>query len=66
MSSKTQLVPSVPPTPAKTAPEPVLGPSPEDIAARAYELFLESGSVDGHDLEHWLRAEAELKTRKKA
>ena len=65
MSSRTQLVPAVQPTPAKTAPRPAVGPTQEEIAARAYELFLESGSVDGHDTEHWLRAEVELKARKK-
>jgi HSP20 family molecular chaperone IbpA len=30
------------------------------IAKRAYELFASSGSMHGRDLEHWLRAEAEL------
>lgn len=34
--------------------------SNERIAARAYELYCEGGCEDGHDLEHWLRAEAEL------
>jgi HSP20 family molecular chaperone IbpA len=32
------------------------------IARRAYELFLESGFMDGHDLEHWLQAESQLLT----
>jgi hypothetical protein len=44
---------------------PTVGPTQEEIAARAYELFLESGSLDGHDMEHWLRAEAELRAQKK-
>ncbi|HVM76180.1 MAG TPA: DUF2934 domain-containing protein [Candidatus Saccharimonadales bacterium] len=65
MSSKTQLVPAVPPAPVKTALEPMVGPTQEEIAVRAYELFLQSGSVDGHDMEHWLSAEAELKARTK-
>jgi hypothetical protein len=34
--------------------------TPEQIAERAYHLYLERGRVDGHDLEDWLRAEAEL------
>ena len=63
MSSKTQLAGS--PTSAKTAPMPTVAPTQEEIAARAYELFLQSGSVDGHHMEHWLRAEAELKAQKK-
>ena len=32
----------------------------EEIAGRAYRLYLERGSVDGHDLEDWLVAEREL------
>jgi ribosomal protein L7/L12 len=32
----------------------------ERIRARAYELFLERGGQHGHELEDWLRAEAEL------
>lgn len=34
--------------------------SPERIAERAYFLYVERGCADGHDLEDWLRAEAEL------
>jgi hypothetical protein len=35
--------------------------SPHDeIAARAYELYLEHGGDDGHDLDDWLQAEREL------
>jgi hypothetical protein len=65
MSTKTTLVATVPSTPVKTAPGSIAEPTPEEIASRAYELFVESGSEDGHDMEHWLRAEAELKARKK-
>ena len=32
------------------------------IAKQAYQLFQESGLVDGHDLEHWLQAESQLLT----
>lgn len=35
-------------------------PSQEAIAKRAYELFLQRGSVSGYELEDWLAAEAEL------
>ena len=31
------------------------------IALRAYELYKESGWQPGNDLEHWFRAEAELR-----
>jgi hypothetical protein len=35
-------------------------PSSEAIAKRAYELYLQRGSVPGYELEDWLAAEAEL------
>ncbi|MBC8097715.1 MAG: DUF2934 domain-containing protein [Akkermansiaceae bacterium] len=35
-------------------------PSEDEIAARAYQIFLERGSPEGRDLEHWLEAEAQL------
>jgi len=30
------------------------------LARRAYDLFIEDGYSDGHDLDHWLRAESQL------
>jgi hypothetical protein len=38
----------------------------DEIARLAYRFFEESGREDGHDLEHWLRAEAELKSLRSA
>jgi len=38
-------------------PKPASKPTREEIAAAAYQLYLESGCQNGHDLEHWLRAE---------
>jgi len=35
-------------------------PSSTEIARRSYELFLARGGLDGHDVEDWLQAEAEL------
>lgn len=35
-------------------------PSSDDIAYRAYLNYQNHGSADGHDLNDWLRAEAEL------
>jgi hypothetical protein len=32
----------------------------EAIAKRAYELYLQRGSVPGYELDDWLQAEAEL------
>ena len=35
-------------------------PSHDDIASRAYELFLQRGAQHGQDFEDWLAAEREL------
>jgi Protein of unknown function (DUF2934) len=35
-------------------------PSGEDIARRAYELYLQRGSEQGKHVEDWIRAEKEL------
>ena len=43
-------------------PEPMLE---QAIRQRAYELYIERGMVPGHDLEDWLKAEAELVQRSK-
>ena len=34
--------------------------SVEDVARRAYELYIQRGRVDGFDREDWRRAEREL------
>ena len=39
-------------------------PTHEEIAARAYELYLARGSVDGYSEEDWMLAEAELRRTK--
>ena len=39
-------------------------PTHEEIAARAYELYLTRGSLDGYSEEDWLLAEAELRRSK--
>lgn len=36
-------------------------PSQEDIARRAYEIYLERGGRHGNDADDWLRAERELR-----
>ena len=51
------------PTATTTARIISIAPAPLDpalVAMRAYQLFLESGCVHGHDVEHWLRAERDL------
>ena len=35
-------------------------PSGEEIARRAYELYIQRGGEDGKDVEDWVRAEKEL------
>jgi hypothetical protein len=35
-------------------------PQDDAIAKRAYELYLQRGSVPGHELDDWLEAEAQL------
>lgn len=40
---------------------PAADPSREDIARRAYEIYCTANSEDGHDVDHWLQAEQELR-----
>jgi hypothetical protein len=35
-------------------------PTHDQIAAKAYELYLKTGREDGHSVENWLRAEQSL------
>jgi hypothetical protein len=35
-------------------------PSPDEVARRAYFSYLNEGSPQGRDVQHWLAAEAEL------
>jgi hypothetical protein len=35
-------------------------PTHQEIAARAYQIFLERGRVAGHEIDDWLQAEYEL------
>jgi hypothetical protein len=35
-------------------------PSPDEVARRAYFGYLNQGSLPGHDVQHWLEAEAQL------
>jgi hypothetical protein len=48
-------------TPRREQTQSASAPSEEEIRYRAYEIFLERGSVPGRELEDWLRAERELK-----
>ena len=35
-------------------------PSAGEVARRAYSAYVKQGSIDGHDQQHWLEAEAQL------
>ena len=39
----------------------VLIPIEQQIQQRAYELYEQRGSTEGHDLDDWLQAECEIK-----
>lgn len=40
-----------------------LTPAQEDIAVRAYYLYIENGCQNGRDLEYWLQAEKDIGSR---
>jgi len=42
---------------------PRAGPTQEEIALRAYHIYLERGSAEGSPVEDWLQAERELSDR---
>jgi len=54
----------------KTTPKPPerakADPTPEQVAALAYQLWLERGCPVGSDQEDWFRAEAQLTVRQAA
>ncbi len=35
-------------------------PSPDEMARKAYFTYVNQGSLPGHDVQHWLEAEAQL------
>jgi hypothetical protein len=35
-------------------------PSPDEVARKAYFAYVNQGSRDGHEVQHWLAAEQEL------
>ena len=42
-----------------------LAPSPDEVARKAYFSYVNQGSLPGHDVQHWLEAEAELIAERK-
>jgi hypothetical protein len=39
---------------------PEVHPKVEEIEVRAYQIYIERGGADGHDVDDWLQAEREL------
>jgi hypothetical protein len=35
-------------------------PSPDEVARRAYFSYVNQGSLQGHEVQHWLEAESQL------
>jgi len=46
--------------PARKSRTAKIPPTREDIALRAYQIYLERGGALGNELEDWIRAEREL------
>jgi hypothetical protein len=40
-------------------------PSPDEVARRAYFSYVNQGSASGHEVQHWLAAEAQLLAERK-
>jgi hypothetical protein len=53
------------PEPELSAADIELEPASEEIAKRAYEIYLRRGSRNGYDFDDWLEAERELRGRGK-
>ncbi len=69
MKEKGRRAPSQPRGPGKNAPgeAPPASPSYEEIAQRAYEIYLARGGGPGREDEDWQQAERELReAREKA
>ena len=52
---RTRIPPSAPPEPQEAP-----GDVEEKIRRRAYELYQQRGRVDGHALDDWFQAQAEI------
>jgi len=61
--TRNQKPASVSPSFAASSPhanEPDFVPSPDKVARMAYFNYVNQGSLPGHDMQHWLDAEAQL------
>jgi hypothetical protein len=48
--------------PARAAADVDFTPAPDEVAKKAYFSYVNEGSESGHDVQHWLAAEAQLIT----
>jgi hypothetical protein len=55
-TTRTRTASQPPRVPADAA----AGPTNDEIAERAYQIFVARGGEPGHDLDDWLEAESEL------
>ena len=60
---KSKSVPPAAPVIAPVSVLPTPAPTHEQIARRAYELYLQRGAAHGCDLQDWIAAERELTPR---
>ena len=57
---------AAPPTAADSKQNEInFAPSPDEVARKAYFTYVNQGSLDGHEVQHWLAAEAELIAERK-
>jgi hypothetical protein len=60
-TARSKLIPSpITPDALKTPEPPQAQPTEEDIALRAYYIYMERGGADGNPTDDWLQAEREL------
>ena len=62
---KQSMAPPPTSTAALNAGEVEFTPSPDEVARKAYFAYVNQGSLDGHEVQHWLAAEAELTAERK-
>jgi hypothetical protein len=58
-SGKSEASPTTPDA-YETSESPVARPTEEEIAVRAYHIYLERGEAEGNPSDDWLQAEREL------
>jgi hypothetical protein len=63
-TSSVASLPAAAATPGTAATD--YAPSADEVARRAYFSYLNHGSRPGHDVQHWLEAEAHLLAERKA